>query len=77
MDQAHRVGHARPQSVSVMVGHELRLVRGDVHLDGAVVLAALAGDAQVQRLKNGVAAPQVGQRFALQHFPQQAGPAAS
>ena len=59
-----------------MVGHELGLVGGDVHLDWAVVLAALAGDAQVQGFAHLVAAPQVRQGFALEHLPEQSRPAA-
>ena len=55
------------------MGHELCLVRGHVHSDRAVGLAALAGDAQVQSLEDRVAAPQVGDRLALQHLPEQAG----
>ena len=58
------------------MGHEFGFVCGDVHLNRAIVLAALAGDAQVQGLENGVAAPQVRQRLALEHLPQQPGPAA-
>ena len=58
------------------MGHELGLVGGDVHLDRAVVLAALAGDAQIQGLENGIAAPQIRQRLALEHLPQQPCPPA-
>ena len=75
VDQAHRVGDPRPQPVGVVVGHEFGFVGGDVHLDRAVALAALAGDAQVEGLEDVVVAPQVRQRLALEHLPQKAGPA--
>ena len=72
---AQRVVVARPQPPGVVVRQELRLVRGHVHVHRAVALAALAHQAQVQRVGDLGAAPAVGDRLAAQHLEQQPGPA--
>ena len=76
VDPAHGVGVARPQPTFVVVRQKLGLVGGHVHVDRAVALAALAGQAQVERVLDRFAFPAVGQHFAVHHLEQQAGPAA-
>ena len=61
-----------------MVGEELGLVGGHVDVGRAVGLAALAGQAQVERVLDRVAAPAVGDRgvaVAVEHLEQQPRPA--
>ena len=50
VDQAHRVGVARPEPALVVVREELGLVGRHVDVHRALALAALAGQAQVERL---------------------------
>ena len=75
----HRVVRRGPQPVLVVVGQELGLVGGHVHVDRAVALAALAGQAQVEGVANGCRAPAVGDRavrVVVEHLEQQTRPAA-
>ena len=58
-DEAHRVGGAGAQPPLVVVRQELGLVRRHVDAHGAVLLAALARQAEVERLQHLVALPQV------------------
>ena len=66
----------RAPALGVVVGEELGLVGRDVDLNRAVAGAPLAGKTQVERLLDGVVAPPVGDRIALEHLEQQAGAAA-
>ena len=51
-----------------MAGEELGLVRGHVHVDRALALAALARQAEVERVVDLLAAPAVGDGLAAQHL---------
>ena len=51
VDEAHRVGDAGPEPALVVVRQELGLVGGHVHVHRALGLAALAGQAQVERAR--------------------------
>jgi len=53
------------------VREELRLVGGDVDARGAVALASLAGEAEVQRLLDPLVAPSAGDRLSLEHLEEQ------
>ena len=57
------------------MGEELGLVGGDVHVHRAVGLAALACQAQVERLLDVPVAPTPGDDVARQHLEQEVGPA--
>ena len=57
------------------MGQEFCLVGGHVHVGRAVRLAAFAGQAQVERLFDFLAAPELGDRFPFEHFEQQMGAA--
>lgn len=54
---------------------EFGLVGGDVHVHRAVALAALAGEAEVERFLDGLVTPSAGHHFPLQHFEEQVGAA--
>ena len=69
-DQPHGVRGGRPQSPLVVAGEELGLVGGHVDVDRAVPLAALARQAQLQRLVDLLAAEAVFDRLALEHLEQ-------
>ncbi len=71
-----RVVRGRAAASGVVVVEELRLVRGHVDADRAVAAAALAGQAQVERVPDLRGAPAVGDDLARQHLVQQPGPAA-
>ena len=58
----HRVMGPRTHPVLVVVGEELRLVGRHVDAHGAVGLAPLAGQAEVQRIPHGGGPPPVGDR---------------
>ncbi len=76
---AHRVVRPRAQAAGVVVGQELGLHGGHVDLDRAVLLAALAGQAQVQRVADLGGPPARRDRgvgVPLQHLEQQPAPAA-
>ena len=75
-DQAHAVGAAGPQAAGVVVREELGLVGGYIYLDRALTFAALAGQAEVQRLLDVRVAPAVVQGVTLQHLEEQAGASA-
>ncbi|PSK58166.1 hypothetical protein B0E53_06977 [Micromonospora sp. MH33] len=76
----HRVVLAGTQPAGVVVGQELGLVGGHVHVHRAVRLAALARQAQVERVPHRLGTPAVADRAApggpVEHLEQQAGPAA-
>ncbi len=75
---AHRIVCARTQPPLVVMGQELGLHRGHVNLGGAVPLAALAGQAQVESVPDFGGPPAGGDRrvcVPLQHFEQQPAPA--
>ena len=55
---------------------ELGLERGHVDVHGAFAFAALAGQAEVERVLHRLVAPVVRDDFALEHLEQQPGPAA-
>ena len=65
---------AGPQPPGVVVGHELGLVGGHVDADRAVDLAALARQAQVERLLDRLRAPAAEVGVALKHLEQQPRP---
>ena len=71
MDEPHRVSVPRAQPTLVVVGKELGLIGGHVHVDRALALATLARKAKVERLLHAPVAPAVAQRFALQHLEEQ------
>ena len=76
---AHRVVRPRAEPPGVMVGQELGLHGGHVDLDRAVLLAALAGQAQVEGVADLGGPPARGDRgvgVPLQHLEQQPAPAA-
>src|SRR3954471_18069624 len=75
MDETHRVGGARPEPSRVVVEEELRLVRRHVHVDGALALASLAREAEIERLLHCLALPSVLERRAFEHLEQQVRPA--
>jgi len=50
------------------VGEELRFIRGQVDVDRTLAFAALAGEAQVERLLHRFLAPAAAQRLPLQHL---------
>ena len=60
----------------VVVGEELGLVGGHVDGDGALALAGLAGEAEVEGLLDLLVLPLVGEDFALHQLPEQVGAAA-
>ena len=69
--RAHRVVRGRARPAPVALGQELGLVGGHVHADRAVALAALARQAQVQRLGDLVGPPAVRDHLAVRHLEQQ------
>ncbi len=69
----HRVVRGRTAPPGVVVVEELRLVRGHVDLHRAVRPAALAGQAQVQRVPDLGRAPAVGHDLTGEHLVQQPG----
>ena len=58
------------------MAEKLRLVRRHVHVDRAIALAALAGEAQVERVLHFLALPAVVDDFAVHHLEQHARAAA-
>ena len=76
VDQPHRVGRAWTQPAGIVMSEELRLVRRHVDVDGAVALASLAGEAEIERLVHGVAPPAVAERVPLHHLEEEARAAA-
>ena len=77
VDEPEGVGVAGPPAPGgvVVVVQEFSLVGGHVDVDRAVVRAALAGQAQVERVEHLAGLPAVGDRLAAQHLEQQPGPA--
>ena len=76
---AHGVVRRRAQPPGVVVGEELGLVRGHVHVHGAVAATPLAGQAQVERLEHVLRPPAVGHGgvgVPVEHLEQQPRPAA-
>ena len=71
VDQPERVGVARAEPVLPAVVEELRLVGGHVDVDRAVVRAALAREAEVERLHHLVRLPAVGDDLAFEHLEQE------
>src|SRR5262249_61646415 len=71
MDQPNRIGGARPQPPGIVMRAELGLVGRHVDVHRAVALAALAAEAEVERLLDRRALPAVGDRAAVQHLEQQ------
>ena len=76
VDQSERVCRARSQAPPVVMREELRLERRHVDAHGAVVCAALAGEAQVERVVHLPGAPHV-EVAAVQHLPEDSCAAAS
>src|SRR5205814_3602337 len=70
VDQPEGVRRPRPDTPFVVVRKELGLQGRHVHVDRAVVGAALAGKAEVERLEDLVVAPEV-ELLAIQHLPKQ------
>ena len=77
MDQAHRVRRPRSEPTGVVMRSELRLVRRHVDVDRALAFAALARQAQVERLFDVVVAPAAGHLSTVHQLEQQVGAAAS
>ena len=72
VDEPHGVRGAGPESAGEVVGEELGLVGGHVDVDGALALAGLAGEAEIEGLFHRLTAPAPAERVALQHFEEQA-----
>ena len=72
---AHRVVRHRAEPPGVVVGEELGLVGGHVDADGAVALAPLARQAQVESIAHLGGAPAAGDGLTAQHLEEQPGPA--
>ncbi len=77
---AHRPVGARPapRPPLVVVGQELRLVRGHVHVRRTVLLASLAGQTEIEGVLDRLRAPAVLDRAVpvpVEHLEQQPGPA--
>src|SRR5579883_971668 len=70
MNEAHRIGGARPQPALVVMGAKLRLVGGNIDVHRAIALATLAAEAEIERLLDFPAAPAVADRSAVQHLEQ-------
>ncbi len=75
-DAAHGVRLQRPRATLVVVRQELGLVARHVGVRRAVAAAALAGEAQVERLLHLLALPAVGDHLAAQHLVEQPAAAA-
>ena len=60
----------------MIVREKFGLVRGQINAHRAVALAALAGEAEVERLFHVLVAPAVADHVALGHLPEQVGAAA-
>ena len=75
-EPTHRVVRRRAEPARVVVSQELGLVGRHVDVDRAIAQAALAGEAQVERVPDGFGAPPFGDHVALQHLEQQASPPA-
>jgi len=74
VDHADGVGSPGAPVALVVVREELGLVRGHVHVDRAVGLAALAGEAQVEGVLHPLVLPPVADDLALEHLEQHPGP---
>src|SRR5690606_39042346 len=70
-DQPECVGVQWTEAPAVIVREELGLVGGDVDVDGAFALAALAGQAQVKRLLHRGLIEPAGDHIALKEFKEQ------
>src|SRR5262249_55340119 len=66
--QAHAVGGARPQPAFVVMGEEFGLVSRHVDRDRTIVLAALALEAEIERLAYALLAPAFVERVAAHHL---------
>lgn len=74
VDEADGVGRTRSPVLLVVVGEGLGLVRRHVDVDGAVHLAPLAREAQVERLLDALVPPTVGDDVGFEHLEQDARP---
>src|SRR5689334_8192308 len=77
VDQAGSVGITRSQAPFVVVRQKLGLICGHIDLHGAIMLAPLAREAEVESLTNGLTPPAVFDNITANHFIQQASAAAS
>src|SRR5579884_250857 len=75
-DQAERVRLSRTQPAFVVVREELRLVGRHVDADRTLVLAALAGEAEVERLLDLFRAPAAVEGLAAHHLEEEPRPSA-
>ncbi len=69
IDAAEGVVGERTGLIFVVVREELGFVCGQIDADGALALAGLAGEAEVERLFDLVVLPLVGENFALHQLP--------
>src|SRR5690349_618602 len=76
VDEAHRVGGPRAKAAGVVMGPELGLVRRHVDVHRTLALAALAGEAEIERLLDLVVAPAVIELVAVHQLEEEMGPAA-
>ena len=76
VDVGESVVAARTQASLVIVREKLGLVCGQVNAHRAIALAALAGEAEIERLFHVLVAPAVADHVALGHLPEQVGAAA-
>ena len=81
IDVAEGIGAARADAAFIIMREELGLVGGDVHVDGAIALASLAGEAEIERLLDFFAAPAIADDpifsgWALRHLPEKVSAAA-
>src|SRR5580692_1555475 len=63
------IGAAPAQTAFIVMRQEFGLVGRNIDANGAVTLASLAGQAEVERPLHFLAAPAVVDDFALRHFP--------
>src|SRR5487761_1121570 len=75
VDASEGVVKERAGALFEVVGEELSLVGGHVYAGGALALAGLAGEAEIERFPYLFVLPLVGEDFALHQLPQEMGAA--
>ena len=76
-DEAHRVGAPWPEPALVVMGKELGFVGRHVDVHRALLLAALAGETEIQRLFHVLVSPPTIDGVALQHLEERSRPPTS
>src|ERR1041385_909619 len=67
---AKRISMTRTQTPFPVMGEKLSFVGGDVDVDRTISLAALAGEAKIQRFLYVLVTPAIADDVAVQHFPE-------